>query len=58
LEASAADDDEFAGDRGWNTIVAGIRCHAARQTDEVRADLNAWADLIEGIAELEAGRGD
>jgi hypothetical protein len=58
LEASAADDDGIAGDCAWSTIISGIRCHVSQQSEEVRADLDAWADLIEGVAELQARRGD
>jgi len=56
LEA-AADDDEIAGECSWTTIIAGIRCHVRQQDDAVRADLDAWADLLEGLAELQAQRG-
>ena len=52
LEASAAD-DEIAGDCSWEIIIAGVRRYAAEQPDEVRTDLNAWADLLEGLAALE-----
>jgi hypothetical protein len=58
LEASAGDDDEIPGDCSWSTIIAGIRRHAADQSDDVRADLHSWADLLEGIAELGARGGD
>ena len=58
LEAAAAtDDDEIAVDCSWTTIIAGIRCHAATQPQAVGADLYAWADLLEGVAELQSARG-
>jgi hypothetical protein len=52
LEASAAD-DEIAGDCPWDVIIAGFRRHAAEQADDLRNDLSAWADLLEGLAALE-----
>jgi hypothetical protein len=57
LKASAADDDDIAGECSWSIIIAAIRCHARHQSDESRADLSAWADLLEGVAELQARRG-
>jgi hypothetical protein len=56
LKPSAGDDDEIAGDCSWNIVIAAIRCHARDQSDESRTDLNAWADLLEGVAELQARR--
>jgi hypothetical protein len=53
LEASAADDEEAAGDCSWDIVIAGIWHHAGEQTAEVRADLSAWADLLEGLAALQ-----
>jgi hypothetical protein len=56
LEAAAADDEGAIGDCSWSIILAGIRRHAGEQPAEVQADLNAWADLLEGVAELLALR--
>jgi hypothetical protein len=57
LKAADADDDETAGDCSWGTIIAAIRQHGALQPAEVKADLDEWADLLEGVAALHALRG-
>jgi hypothetical protein len=44
-----------AVDCSWTAIIAGIRQYARSETPEVAADLNAWADLLEGIASLDRG---
>jgi hypothetical protein len=54
LEAFAPNDPESSGDCSWATIIKSIRCHAAEKPAEVAADLNDWADLLEGLAVLNA----
>ena len=54
LEAFAPKDLESSGDCSWDTIINAIRCHAAGQPAGVAADLNEWADLLEGLAVLNA----
>jgi hypothetical protein len=39
-------------------MIEAIRTHARQQPPEVAEDLNAWADLLEGIAELTQSGGD
>jgi hypothetical protein len=56
LRAAEADEDEAAGERSWAIIVVGIRRHAAAQPAKIAADLHEWADLLEGVAELQARR--
>jgi hypothetical protein len=48
-----AGDNEIAGDCSWDVIIAGVRHHADAQGGAIRADLHTWADLLEGLAELE-----
>ena len=56
MEVAAAEEDETAGNCSWTTIIVAVRRHAAEYPDEVQTDLNAWADLLEGVAELHATR--
>jgi hypothetical protein len=41
-------------DCSWSSIVEAIRSHARTQPPETADDLNAWADLIEGLQKLDA----
>lgn len=58
LEAFSPKDQESPGDCSWDTIINSIRCHAARQPPEIAAALNDWADLLEGLAVLNASGPD
>jgi hypothetical protein len=58
MEAFAPKDSESPGDCSWDTIINAIRCHAAGQPAEVAADLNDWANLLEGLTELSASESD
>jgi hypothetical protein len=57
-EAIAPADQDNPGNCSWSTIIGAIRSHAMGQTAEVAADLNNWADLLEGLAELNAPSAD
>lgn len=35
-------------DCSWSRIIEAIRRHAGSQPQETAAELNAWADLLEG----------
>jgi hypothetical protein len=50
--APCLDQEEAGGENGWSAIIAGIRLHAASQPADVESDLNAWADLLEELAQL------
>jgi hypothetical protein len=54
LESFALEDQADPGSCSWDTIISAIRCHAAGQPAEVAADLNDFADLLEGLAKLKA----
>jgi hypothetical protein len=41
----------------WASIVSAIKVHAATQTPDVAADLAAWAELLEGLAQLDITSG-
>jgi len=47
-----------AVDTTWEGIAEAVRAYAAVQAPGLTADLNEWADFIDGIAELQrrAGR--
>jgi hypothetical protein len=55
FENADALESASAVDCSWTAIIAGIRQYARSETPEVAADLNAWADLLEGIASLDRG---
>jgi hypothetical protein len=47
------EDAETILDCSWDSIIAGIRRHAASpQPPTEAASLNEWADLLEGIRQL------
>jgi hypothetical protein len=52
-EAVKAKHEQHAGNCSWTTIAAGVRRYAERQPADLRADLNAGAGLIEGLAQLD-----
>jgi hypothetical protein len=43
---------DTCGDCSWSIIVEAIRKHAKDRPADEAADLNQWADLLEGIGEL------
>lgn len=43
-----------SADLSWSGIVESIRAHAAAQPPELARELAQWAELVEGIAELQA----
>jgi hypothetical protein len=54
LETFAPKDPKSRGDCSWDTVIAAIRRHASGQPDKIQNDLNEWANLLEGLAELNA----
>ena len=36
----------------WGSIIGGIRKYAGTQSPWQAAELNAWADLLEGVSRL------
>jgi len=51
----SADEQHSADDHGsWKAIIAAIRGHASKQDPNCRKELEEWADLLEGLAELES----
>lgn len=52
----ASQEEEAAADCSWSAIAHSIRLHALGKSLEEAVDLNGWANLIEGIAELESGK--
>jgi hypothetical protein len=52
-KAFEAEHEHDASNCSWTTTSAGVRRYAERQAADVRADLNAWAGLIEGLAQLD-----
>ena len=50
----ASQEEEASPDCSWRAIAHAIRLHALGKSLEEAVDLNGWANLIEGIAELES----
>jgi hypothetical protein len=50
--------EQDCADISWTAIVEAIRANARAQPPELARELRDWADLAEGIAELQrrAGR--
>jgi hypothetical protein len=38
----------------WETLIAGIREYARALSPEQAIEINEWADLLEGLAQLES----
>jgi len=47
-------DEQQSGNhhRSWKAIIAAIRSHASKQHPNCRKELEEWADLLDGLAEL------
>jgi hypothetical protein len=58
LEAFAPAVQDNPGNCSWSTIIGAIRSYAMEETAELAADLNDWADLLEGLVELNAPSAD
>ena len=52
-----SEDEEAPADCSWSVIAHAIRLHALGKSLEEAVDLNGWANLIDGIAELESRQG-
>jgi hypothetical protein len=40
----------------WRQVIAGIRTYAGMQPPSIAANLNEWADLLEGLHQLNEGK--
>jgi hypothetical protein len=56
LAEPLVDQADPAGPCGWSQIAAAVRLRAEKLRGEA-ADLIQWAELLEGIAALEAQKG-
>lgn len=49
--------DDSCGDCSWSIIAEAIREHARDRAADEAANLNEWADLLEGIGQLSSTSG-